>query len=213
MKKIFSLALLTVFFVSCQKEPDLSDMDGEFTVLTNFDVNADMSTASTFYIPDSILLIGSDSENPTYWTGINASNLVSEFVTNMEEFGYTRSTDKADADLGLQVSYIENDHYFADFFTPSWWWGYPGYWDPFYWGIGWGGWYNPIPVVYQYRTGSMIVEMVDLRKSSEELEDHRLPILWTAYMTGLLSGYNRFDEALTIDAINQAFSQTEGLKK
>ena len=86
MKKIFSLALLTVFFVSCQKEPDLSDMDGEFTVLTNFDVNADMSTASTFYIPDSILLIGSDSENPTYWTGTNASNLVSEFVTNMEEF-------------------------------------------------------------------------------------------------------------------------------
>ena len=57
MKKIFSLALLTVFFVSCQKEPDLSDMDGEFTVLTNFDVNADMSTASTFYIPDSILLV------------------------------------------------------------------------------------------------------------------------------------------------------------
>ena len=59
MKKYYFLLLAaTAIFSSCEKDPDLSKMDSDFTVYTQYDPEADFSTASTYFLPDSILTAG-----------------------------------------------------------------------------------------------------------------------------------------------------------
>ena len=64
MKKFIPL-LLAVFAVtlaSCEKDPDMDKLDNNYLVYTNYDKKADFKTFETYYLPDSILVIG-DKEN------------------------------------------------------------------------------------------------------------------------------------------------------
>ena len=214
MKKMISvLSVLFVLFLStsCQKDPDMSKLDDNFMVYTDYDKKENFSEFSTYYIPDSILLI-SDSKEAKYWKDDNALNIIDTYVKNMDERGYTRVEEKEDADLGIQVSYVEDSYYFTGYSNPYWWWDYPGYWYPGYWGGYWGGgWYYPYSVVYSYNVGSMLAELVNLSAPTGQKE--KLPVLWSAYMTGLLSGSNRFNTQLAITAVNQAYVQSPYLKK
>ena len=81
------------------------------------------------------------------------------------------------------------------------------------WGPGWGNWYYPYPVVYSYSVGSLLTELVDLDTPAASKADAKLPVLWTAYMSGLLSGSDKFDTQLAVRAIEQAFVQSPYVKK
>lgn len=205
MKKIFPFFLLILLFASCQKDPDLSKLDDDFLVFTNHDKSTDFKSFDTFYVPDSVLIIG-NSEKPQYWTAQEAGDIITTLKNEMQSRGYTQATDKDNASVGLQVSYVESVNYFTNYNRdPYWWWGYPGYWGPGYWG-SWGSWYYPYPVVYSYSVGSLLVEMVNLK--APKGENTKLPIVWTAYMSGLLSGSDKFNIQLTTRAIEQAFVQS-----
>ena len=208
MKKIFPFFLLVLLLASCQKDPDMSKLDNDFLVFTNHDKDAKFESFTTFYIPDSVLVIGT-SEKPQFWTANEADDIITTLVNNMESRGFKRTLDKDNADLGLQVSYVQSTQYFADYNDgynyPYWWWNYPGYWSPGYWGPGWGNWYYPYPVVYSYSVGSLLTELVDLDAPAASKADAKLPVLWTAYMSGLLSGSDKFDTQLAVRAIEQAF--------
>lgn len=104
-------------------------------------------------MPDSVLLI-TNNEKATYWTNEDADYILETFADNMAARGFTLVDSKEDADLGLQVSYIEDVRYFVDYPNDYWWWGYPGYWGPGYWGSYWNSWYYPYPVVYSYSVNS-----------------------------------------------------------
>ena len=175
-----------------------------------------MCIRDRFYIPDSVLVIGT-SEKPQFWTANEADDIITTLVNNMESRGFKRTLDKDNADLGLQVSYVQSTQYFADYNDgynyPYWWWNYPGYWSPGYWGPGWGNWYYPYPVVYSYSVGSLLTELVDLDTPAASKADAKLPVLWTAYMSGLLSGSDKFDTQLAVRAIEQAFVQSPYVKK
>lgn len=135
MKKFIPL-LLAVFAVtlaSCEKDPDMDKLDNNYLVYTNYDKKADFKTFETYYLPDSILVIG-DKENAEYWKDENAQEILSAYVANMNSRGYIRVDDREEADLGLQVSYVRSTYYFTDYGRPEWWWNYPGYWDAPYWG-------------------------------------------------------------------------------
>ena len=106
MKKIIPFFLLILLLASCQKDPDMSKLDNDFVVYTNHDSKTDFKSFTTFYVPDSVLVIGS-SEKPQYWTASEADNIISTVIGNMESRGYTRTMDKEDADLGLQVSFVQ----------------------------------------------------------------------------------------------------------
>ena len=58
MKKIFPFFLLVLLLASCQKDPDMSKLDNDFLVFTNHDKDAKYESFTTFYIPDSVLVIG-----------------------------------------------------------------------------------------------------------------------------------------------------------
>lgn len=209
MKKLFPLffAFVAVLFASCEKEPNLDKLDNEYLVYTQYDKTANFKADTTFYIPDSILVI-TGSKDPVYWNkdNSNAQQIIDTYVTNMTSKGYKRVDDKADANLGLQLSYIENTSYFVGN-NNYWWWDYPGYWGPNYWGNGWNNWYYPYPVVYSYTVGSLLTEMVDLTKPVTTATTNKLPVIWNCYITGLAND-GSLSLQKTIKAVNQAFVQS-----
>ncbi|MCP9610916.1 DUF4136 domain-containing protein [Coprobacter tertius] len=210
MKRLIPFLFVALLFTSCEKEPDTGKLDDSFLVYTDYDKTENFGSFVKYYIPDSILLIG-ESKEAKYWKDENALSIIDAFVDNMDARGYTRTDQKDEADLGLQLSYVEDTHYFTGYNDPYWWWDYPGYWYPWYWG-SWGGWYYPYRVVYGYNVGSLLAEMVKLQIDEPDARK-KLPIIWDAYMTGLLSGSNHVNTQLAIQAVNQAFVQSPYLKK
>lgn len=206
MKKIGMYTMLAgvALLSSCEKDPDLGEMDGDFVVYTQYDAETDFANASTYYLPDSILTAGQGMQ-AAYWSDENADALLAQVERTMDDRGYTRSTEKRDADLGIQVTYLENTVNMVGF-TGGYW---DGWWDPYYWGPYWGGgWYYPFPITYQYNTGNIVLEMVDLRTADNEANASRLPIVWLASSEGMIAGNTRVDMMLVQRAIAQSFNQS-----
>ena len=206
MKKIsfFILATICVFITSCQKDPDTDKLDRNYLVYTNYDIDTDFSTIETFYVIDSILIIG-NSEKPTYWKNNNSQQIINAYNDRLESRGYIRVPEPGEADVILQLSYINNTYYFTSFGPGPWWSSYPGYWN---WG-GWG-WYYPYTFDYSYSTGSIIAELVNT--NAPTAQNDRLTVIWNAYICGLLNG-NNLSLSRTMSAIDQAFIQSPYLKK
>lgn len=208
MKKLIPILLAVFAFAACEKEPDLGKLDNEYLVFTNYDKGADFKAFSTYYIPDSILIIG-DKEKAEYWKGDNAEEILNAYISNMNAKGYVQVSDRESADLGIQVSYIASTYYFTTYDSPYWWNYYPGYWASGYWG-NWGGWYYPYSITYSYSTGSVLAEIVNLEAKQGEKE--KLPVIWNSYVSGLLSYSGKISIPRTVSAINQAFAQSPYLQ-
>ena len=207
MKRLIPILLAVFAFAACEKDPDMDKLDNDYLVYTNYDKKANFKEFTTYYLPDKILVI-SDKEEPEYLEGEAAQEILAAYKSNMDNRGYTMAASKEDADLGVQVSYIKSTYFFTDYGQPEWWWNYPGYWDAPYWG-NWGGWYYPYAVTYTYSTGSFITELLNLEATQGEKE--KLPILWTSYMSGLLSGSTAVNTKLAIEGVNQAYTQSSYL--
>ena len=204
MKKLIYVLIAVFALTSCREDPDLGDLSSDFLVFTNYDGKADFNRFTRYYMPDSVMVIG-DTKDPEYWTGSKAADILKAYEDNMQACGYVRTDDKSEADVGLQISYVQSVAYFVDYRNPYWWNEYPGYWLPGYWGE-WGYWYYPYPVVYSYSVGSLLTEMVDL--STSPSADRKLTVVWNSFLSGLLSGSDAFNMELTVRAINQSFVQS-----
>lgn len=205
MKKLIPILLAVFAFAACEKDPDMDKMDGKYMVYTNHDAKADFKSHSTYYLPDSILIIG-ESSTPEYWKSLDAIGILNAYAANMESRGFQRTYIREEADLGIQVSYIKSTYHFTNYGQPEWWWNYPGYWDAPYWGNWGGGWYYPYVVNYSYSTGSYLAEMMNLNATQGQSE--KLPVMWTAFMSGILSSSEQTNADLAIQAVNQAFAQS-----
>lgn len=201
MKKLIPLLLAVLTFAACEKDPDTDKLDNNYLVYTDYDQKADFGSFATYYLPDSILIVG-DSKEAEYWKDGNAQEILNAYADNMANRGYFRVDDREEADLGLQVSYIKSTYYFADYGN---WWNYPGYWGAPYWG-NWGGCYYPYAVSYSYSTGSFIAELLNL--DAPQGTSAKLPVLWNCYMTGLLSNSTSINLKLAVQGVNQAFVQS-----
>ena len=169
-----AIALLAAAVCSCQKDPSTSSLHRDYLVYTDHDTKADFAAFETFYVPDSILIIG-DNKQTLYWKDEKAQEIVATVVAKMQNAGFTRTEDKAAANLGMQLSYVERETYFVGYNNPYWWWYYPYYWTPGYWG-DWLGWHYPYRVYYGYTAGSLLIEMLDLQ--APQTEGKRLPVVW-----------------------------------
>ena len=115
MKKLIPILLAVFALVSCEKDPDMDKLDNEYLVFTSHDTSTKFNDFSTYYIPDSILIIG-DKKDPEYWKDENAQTIINAFKTKMNAAGYT-AANKDDADLGLQVSYVASTYYFHGYYN------------------------------------------------------------------------------------------------
>lgn len=199
MKKVAMFSLMAILAISCQKEPDMSKLDNDFMVYTNYDKDVNFNKFSTYYLPDSIAIPGSDMK-AKYWTDENAKKIISNVEEEMSSRGYQRIKEKDKANLGLQLSYAEKTVRVQGY--PYFGWGYN------YWGAFWNGWYYPFPVAYSYNTGTVIIDLVNLTSTEKEL-----PIIWHANMSGLLYSNSKMNMQLTLRAIEQAFTQSPIIKK
>ena len=204
-----ALALAAVAFCSCQKEPSTSDLHGDYLVSTAHDTGTDFSAIDTYFLPDSILLIGG-SDRTEYWKDESAQEIIATVAAAMDNAGYTRTYDKAAANVGIQMSYVEQVTYFVGYNNPYWWWYYPYYWTPGYWG-DWLGWHYPYGVYYGYTAGSLLTEMLDLE--ADQQSGKKLPVIWDSFAGGLLTGDSSLNLQRTLDAVEQAFVQSPYLSK
>ena len=118
-RNLFYLVLAGIALCSCEKDPDLNQLDSDFTVYTQYDDQADFASAKTYYLPDSILTAGGGLKT-AYVSNENTDKLVAEVETEMNSRGYTRTDNKADADLGVQMTYIENNVNMVGFVGGFW---------------------------------------------------------------------------------------------
>ena len=72
--RYFAFALIAVAFCACQKEPSTSDLHRDYLVYTAHDTGTDFAAIDTYYIPDSILIIG-NSDKTEYWKDADAMAL------------------------------------------------------------------------------------------------------------------------------------------
>lgn len=212
MKKLipflFAGALLAT---ACEKLPDTDKLDDDYLVYTNYDDNTDFKKFTTFYVPDSVLIIDNSSNKPKYLYGTPASDIIiANYVKGMENAGYVRTLDKTEADLGLQISYVEETYKFRYFNNYPWWYGYPWYWSFNYWG-DWGGWYWPYSISYSYTTGSVLGELVNL--TEPESTSETLKVVWSSYISGLLNSDGSLNATDVAKSITQAFAQSTYLKR
>lgn len=96
--------------------------------------------------------------------------------------------------------------------------GYPWYpgWGGGWWGPGWGGCYYcgyPPTVSYQqYDVGSVILDLVDVRKFVNSVPPDEITPSWVAINRGLISSNSSFNAERVVTGINKAFEQSPYLK-
>ena len=86
MKKLIPLLLTAFAFTACEKDADTDKLDHKFVVYTNYDKNTDFKQFNTYYLPDSILIIG-DKDKTEYWNDANAQKILETYVFNMDNRG------------------------------------------------------------------------------------------------------------------------------
>ncbi len=204
MKKILLFSAVVLMIAACHKEP-YRDSDNEYLVYTSPGENVDFAQFKTFYVADSLLVIG-QGDKPVYSKSQAAKNLILALRSNMENRGFVFTTDQAGADLGVQMTYIiKTERYVKYYDTPYWWLDYPGYWPSGYWG-NWHGYYYPRPAVYSYTSNALLTDIVDLKDMQSE--DTPLEILWSSYIGGPAGSSYQGDVKRMQDSITQAFKQS-----
>lgn len=200
---LIAFAAAGLLLTSCEKDPDFDKMSTDLTVYTDYDNSVKFLEGNkTYFIPDSIYAPSSVTSE-RWLKGKTAEAIVGQIVKNLDAKGYKRITDdrkKGQADLGVQVTLVNQNTQVTSIVS-----GYYPWWGAGFWGGWWSGYYYPswYPVTYSYNTGSLVMEMVDLQNK----DDKKLPVVWRANCKGLFSGNTSVDTQLIQRSVDQAFNQ------
>ena len=191
------LGLGLVFTLSCTKYPPSSDrLLEDLAVITQYDTDTSVHFSDYLYysINDTIWKI--TDKGKSFETGSKdptTKAILDQIDKNMTNRHYVKSTNPKTADLGIQVTYLQNTTVYT-YYYDNWGYYYPYY--PYY------------PVYYSsYTTGLANIELFDLLN----IKGNQVSIRWNAYIRGLLTGNHTTIEIT--NAINQAFIQTPQLQK
>jgi hypothetical protein len=190
---------------SCQPEPDSLRLLDELVVSTNYDNNVNFQTYSTFSIATDTIGLVSNRSNDTII--IQKENdfprpVLQKVISNLNAIGYTRVNNSDNPDMRINV-YVVNDYNLFQQVV------YPSYYYPSYYGYGYGyGSYYPYVNTYATNTGSLVVEILDLKNVTP---DNKVKVIWGAYMGDVYSTIDLIKQAE--HAIDQAFIQSPYLHK
>ena len=124
----------------------------------------------------------------------------------MAAYGWTLVNKNANPDVILLPSASTQVTLYYWYDWAYWGWYYPG-WYP-----GWG-WYYPgyyPPTISGYRTGTILVQMVDAKPHAA---GENIAVVWTAIFNGLAEGGTDNLLARITTGIGKAFTQSPYLKK
>lgn len=234
-KLVLTSLVLILIATSCynkQPDTDLADLD---VTITYYDTEFDFSLYNTFAIRDSVGLIQdnmTDEQIAEFYEEGGASEKIREYWKQaFIDLGYQYLENDSSFDFGINpvVVLVENT---ATVNYPGFWWGYPGYsgwyggwWYPYY------GWYPPTYYqVYNFKTGTIMVEMADGQsmrdywewidgKTDEELENANpadIPPVkypWTALVNGVVSQDGKHNGETAERGFREAINQSPYLQK
>ena len=194
-KKVFALAFVGML-MGCY--PDGADYTEELDIVySNYDVNYDFQSKGTYSMPDEIVLLTGDEDDPVdYVDDIYAEPTLELIEQNMSQLGWTRVESNADVELLPATWSTTTIYYYGG--------GYWCWYNPYYCG---GYWYYPYPVASSYTSGTLVMTMVD---PSMESGDGRIRAVWSGAINGLLSDVFSFSRVE--NGVNQAFKQSPYLK-
>ena len=209
--RLLPALLVSTTLWACYPESPTS-IDELDIVVTTFDESFDFAGALTYAMPDSVVEINvGEGAVATYDQSLSAG-ILARVASNMAAAGYVREMDPvangADVAVIVQASVTLNvDAYSYYAWDPYWGW-YPG-WD--YWGgcpgCGWG--YPPATTIVSYRTGSIIIQMIDPTATESTADGPLWNVPWAAILNGLAEGSDIAGRLET--AIDQAFTQSQYL--
>lgn len=207
---------------SCLVYPDSDERVDDDLVITTYAPKADFESYKTFAINPEVTVFDTKADGEIEKEPADedlAEKIVERLASKLEARGYERVESTESPDLGLTVTglsglVVGSVSYWGGYY--GWYWGYPGW-----------GYYYPYDVYYAYEPGTMIIDMVDLKKASgewprppdpmtkpdEEPTPGGLAVVWVmtgyrAYVDDNKSG--KLDQIN--DVIDQAFEQSPYLK-
>ncbi|WP_430815960.1 DUF4136 domain-containing protein [Carboxylicivirga sp. RSCT41] len=152
-----------------------------------------------YYLPDEILHIkdGEEVEDPDRNYDEDILNQVNQHLANL---GLEPAVADQDTSLAIAIAIIEQNNYGAAWIPGGGWWGG---WYPWYPGWGWGGYYPWYPVYYNYKTGSVVIEMADQTLKNSD----KPPLVYAGFLDGLLQGSQSNIGARIERGIDELFDQ------
>ena len=214
---------------SCLVYPDSDERIDDDLIITTYAPKAEFDSYKTFHINPTVSLFDTKADGSIEQSPVDSETgdkIIDRLASKLEARGYERVDAPEGADLGLTVTAISG----LVVGSVSYWGGYYGY----YWGYPGWGYYYPYDVYYAYEPGSMIIDMVDLKRATEEYprppagstdmpdaddgDDNNpgpggLAVVWA------MSAYRAYVDETTsgklnqiYDAIDQAFVQSPYLK-
>lgn len=197
--RMFLPAVTGVLLLSCY--PDGAEYYEETDIVyTTYDVEYDFKSSQTYALPDKIVTdveISGGDTTYTYMKDIYAQPILQAIDQNMLNYGWSKVNISARPDVVLSPGAISTTTVFYSYWYDWWYGGYYGGW----------GWYYPPYYVSSYTTGSIVVTMAN---PNLETPINQSQTAWIMVGNGLLSGAGNVDRV--IDAIDQAFDQSEYLK-
>ena len=197
---VWILAAAVLLFNSCYYDYGLSVEEYD-VVATFFDTETNFGKFHSYAMPDSIIHLVEEGKEDDI-TREYDELILTQINDNMQALGYQKMenpTEDNKPDVVLLVAVTTMEHYQA-YYNYYWWgWGwYPG------WGI-WYPWY-PGGAVYNYSTGTVLIDMVDIENAN--IEEEKLPAIWVAAINGLLGDKSRNVRNRLITNIDQCFKQS-----
>jgi len=188
----------------------IDDLD---LVYTNYSTQFNFSSKQTYAIPDSVIKITGDIFNdpdgdhkPSFLSASSAAVILDAINQNMTDAGWSRVNKNSNPDVILLVSSVTTTNIYWYYDWWYWGWYYPGFYP------GWG-WYYPgyyPPYVTGYRSGSVLVQMVDAKAVAAGVES--VPVVWSCILNGLAEGGTSSIAPRVQTGINKAFAQSPYLK-
>lgn len=199
-------AASVLVLAGCTKDPLKNMTEEESRIyITNRDSTANFSSYATFSVSDSVAVINNNKLEKKSLTDVDAA-FISAVKANLQSRGYTLVAKDQHPDLGINISRVYNT-YTGVVSYPDYWGGYPGIWDPWYWGYPGYGYYWPgYYGVYSIKEGALSIDALDLKNVSE---DKKIKGIWN----GLIRGSGIFRPGAGESQIKALFEQSPYFKK
>ncbi|WP_430813268.1 DUF4136 domain-containing protein [Carboxylicivirga sp. RSCT41] len=197
----FLLATALAFTVYACYPGGAEYVDELDTSISKFDPDYDFDNLSgeTYALPEEILHIkdGDEVEDPDR---VHDADILAQVTRELQALGMTEAV--GDTTLAVAIVIIEQNNSGAAWIPGGGWWGG---WYPWYPGWGWGGYYPWYPVYYNFKTGSVVIEMADYQ--NKNLEEETVPLVYTGVLDGLIQGSQDYASFRIERGIDELFNQ------
>ncbi|GEM_PF-3211149 len=197
----FLMVIMLVFTVFACYPGGAEYVDELDTSITKFDpdYNFNQLEGKYYHLPKQITHIkdGKKEDDPDRTFDAKIMAQVKKHLE--EDEGLLPAEGVVDTTLAVGITIIKQNNMGVGWIPGGGWWGgwYPGY--P---GWGWGGYYPWYPVYYNFKTGSVVIEMASYEKKENKLP----PLVYSGVLDGLMQGSDKYTEDRIYRGIEEVFN-------